>query len=159
LGSRNTVIFIGNSIFGDDGIGLVVGGILRRRLEELGFEVQIAERTGFVLLDCLDGWERAVVIDSVCTGRNPAGEVLSFSAEDFSSVKSAAPHFSGVPEAMQLMKGLKMDLPKVSIVGINVNDPYTLSDDISGDLKLMKDAISREVFARIMALAGGEVNA
>ena len=159
MGPRNTVIFIGNSIFGDDRIGLIVGGILSRRLEELGFEVQIAERTGFALLDCLDGFERAVVVDSVCTGRNPAGEVLSLSAEDFSSVRSAAPHFSGVPEVMQLMKGLKMDLPTVSIVGINVNDPYTLSDDISDDLKPMQDAISREVFARIMALAGEKVSA
>jgi hydrogenase maturation protease len=153
------VIFIGNSIFGDDSIGLVVGGILRRRLEELGFGVQIIERTGFALLDCLDGCDTAVVVDSVCTERNLVGEVLSLSAEDFRSVKSAAPHFSGVPETMQLMRELRMNLPKVSIVGISVKDPYTLSDNISDDLKQVTDAISREVFARILASAGAGVNA
>ncbi len=156
---RNTAIFIGNSIFGDDRIGLVVGEILRTRLEELGFDVQIIERTGFALLDSLSGYDRAVVIDSVCTRKNPAGDVLLFSADDFRFVKTGAPHVSGLPEAMQLMKGLRMDLPQVSIVGINVSDPYTLSDDISEDLREMQDAISREVLARILASSGGSVNA
>lgn len=155
MGSRNTVIFLGNSIFGDDRIGLIVGGILREKLEGLGFDVQIVERTGFALLDCLTGYDSAVVVDSVCTGKNSVGEVLPFAAKDFKLVTTGAPHLSGIPEAVQLMKGLRIDLPDVSILGINVSDPYTLSEDVSEDLKRMQDTISNEILSKILALPEG----
>lgn len=98
--SRKVAVFVRNSIFGDDRIGLVVGETQRSRLEELGFDVHVLERIGFALLDCLEGYDRAFVVDSICTEGSPVGGVLSFSVEDFRSVKSAASHFSGVPEAV-----------------------------------------------------------
>ena len=159
MGVKNAAIFIGNSIFGDDRIGLIVGSILREKLEELDFDVHVIESTGFTLLDYLEGYERAVIVDSVCSERNPVGQVLSLSLEAFSSVKSGAPHFSGVPEAVELMRGLGSGLPHVFIVGINVRDPYHLSDEISDELKCTVGAISKEVYVRIRDLARTEIAA
>lgn len=146
-------VFIGNSIFGDDQIGLIIGNIPQYRLEKLDFDVQIIERTGFALLDCLEGYESAVVVDSVCTGRSPVGEILSFLDNDFRSAKPAAPRFSIAPEAVQLMRELNIDVPNLSIEGINVRDPSRLSDEISDDLKRTTDIISRGVYDMILALA------
>lgn len=149
--SRMAAIFIGNSIFGDDRIGLVVGDMLKERLEELGLDVHIVERTGLALLDCLEGYGSAVIVDSICTGRNRVGEVLSLSIGDFGSVQVAVPHFSGLPEAVQLMAELKMKVPTISILGINVRDPYTLSEDMSEELKGLTGTIAAGVYERISA--------
>jgi hydrogenase maturation protease len=157
LGARNAAIFIGNSIFGDDQIGLIVGQTLRKRLEGAGFDVYVLERTGLALLDCLEGYEKAFVVDSFSSKRIPIGQVLTFSVEDFKLVKSAAPHFSGVPEAVQLMKELRMAVPNLSVIGINVSDPNTFADHISEELKPLAGTISEEVLRDIVVQPTGGV--
>lgn len=151
---KRAAIFIGNSIFGDDRIGLLVGENLRARLEADGFDVQVIERTGFALLDCLEGYDSAVVVDSICNGKSPVGEVACYSVEGFGSVKPITPHYSGVPEAVKLMQDLEMSVPDLSVIGINVRNPYALSDAIADDLSSMRERISAEVYARIMAPDG-----
>jgi hydrogenase maturation protease len=148
---RRTVVFMGNSIFGDDQIGLVVGRMLRKRLAGLGFDVQIVERTGYALLDCLEGYNSAVVVDSVSTGAHPVGAVLSYKPEYFTLPSIGVPHLAGVPEAAQLLKELNMGAPNLAIIGINVEDPYALSESLSDSLERAKDCISQEVYARIVA--------
>jgi hydrogenase maturation protease len=159
LASRSAAVFIGNSIFGDDQIGLVVGQRLRERLEGAGFDVFVIERTGFALLDCLEGYDRAFVVDSFSAEGRPPGQVVTFSVEDFESAKSAAPHFSGVPEAVRLMKELGMAVPKLKVIGINVKDPYTLSDHLSEDLQRSAWAIAEQVYGWVVPQLKEEVQA
>jgi hydrogenase maturation protease len=156
LGPRKTAVFMGNSIFGDDRIGLLVGEALRPRLESKSFDVHVMERTGFALLDCLEGYDSAVVVDSISSQTSPVGKVKSFTVEDFSCVKPVTPHYSGVPEALRLMKDLGMEVPDVSIIGINVRDPYTLSSDIDPDLDSRRDLICSEVYEGITGDHGRE---
>ena len=145
-------VFIGNSIFGDDQVGLLIGQALQSRLEALGFDVYVLERTGFALLDCLEGYEGAAIVDSFCAPGRPEGEVRHFSVDDFRTVKSAAPHYSGVPEAVGLMRELGMKVADVSVIGINVRDPYTLRDRPSDSLSLLIDELSEKVFGSICIL-------
>jgi len=156
MGQRKTAVFIGNSIFGDDAIGLVVGEALRPKLEGDGFDVQVLERTGFALLDCLEGYDSAFVVDSFCNRTMSIGSVAPFSVEDFGAVKPVAPHYSGVPEAVRLMKELGMKVPDLSIIGINVGNPYALSSAIDRRLDALKGAISAKVYERIADHGGGE---
>jgi hydrogenase maturation protease len=158
LEHRKAAVFIGNSIFGDDRIGLMVGTALRRRLQGAGFDVHILERTGFALLDCLEGYESAFVVDSFPADGRPEGQVVTFSVDDFGSVKSAAPHFAGVPEALRLMRELGMDVPRVSIIGIGVADPYNLGDDISANLHRMIRKITDDVYENVVPHASDEVS-
>jgi hydrogenase maturation protease len=152
--SGRAAVFIGNSIFGDDKIGLLIGEALSPELVRSGVDVRIMERTGFALLDCLEGYGRAVVVDSFCDGESPVGMVASFSVDDFSAVKPATPHFSGVPEAAKLMRDLGLEVPDISIIGINVRNPYSLSTDVDTELDAMKDAIATEVYSIILAHLG-----
>lgn len=159
MGSRDAAIFIGNSIFGDDQIGLEVGRILAGRLERDGFDVHVVEGTGLALLDCLEGHERAFIVDSYCDKTEPVGLVRTFSLERFRLVKPAAPHFSGVPEAVQLLKDLGFNPPEIVIIGINVGDPYTFADCLSSGLRRMTARISEEVHELILVRPGAKVAA
>jgi hydrogenase maturation protease len=158
LEHQKSAIFIGNSIFGDDRIGLMVGNALRRRLERAGFDVHILESTGLELLDCLEGYERAFVVDSFPAEVRPEGQVVTFSLDDFRKARSAAPHLAGVPEAARLMKELGMTVPQVSVIGISVADPYSLGDDISANLHQMIGRITDEVYESIVPHVRAEVN-
>ncbi len=153
--SRRVAVFIGNSIFGDDRIGLLVGETLRPSLEREGFDVHVMERTGFALLDCLEGYDRAFVVDSFSDGSIPVGLVRSFSPAHFAVAKPGGPHYAGVPEALRLMRDLRMPTPKVSILGINVRNPYALSTEIDRKLGSMLDAISAGVYSRIASADRG----
>lgn len=146
---RKAAVFIGNSIFGDDRIGILTGERLKQRLEGGGYDVHVIERTGLALLDCLEGHDNAMVVDSICDGRLPVGSVSSYSVKDFELVKPVAPHFSGVPEAVKLMQDLGMSVPEVSVIGINVRNPYDLSFDLADDLESLRDEISEEVYEMI----------
>ena len=105
-------------------------------------------------MDYIEGYDRAFLIDSVCSKGKPPGSVLSLSLEDFGAAKSRAPHFSGVVEAMALMKELRMKLPDLCIIGVNVEDTYAFREGLSAGLGRLTDAISRDVYARIVARLG-----
>lgn len=145
-------IFIGNSIFGDDAIGLTVGELLRVRLQQLGFDVRILERTGFALLDNLDGQKSTVIVDSHCTSHLPVGNVRICSLHEFKLIKQSTPHYAGIPETLELMENLQIDLPKVWIVGINVQDPYSLSERLSDELQIKVDTIADQVYEKIVEI-------
>ena len=152
--ARRAAIFMGNGIFGDDRIGLLVGEALRERLQKRRFDVQVVERTGFALLDLLEGYESAVVVDSYGSNSTPVGSVKTFSVGDFGLVKPATPHYSGVPEALRLMGELRMAVPRVAIIGISVRNPYALSDSIDPELDSRKEAICSEVYDGILSQGG-----
>ena len=152
-------IFIGNPIFGDDGIGIVLGQALEGRLRDAGYDVFVLERTGFTLLDYLEGYEEAVVVDSFCDEAGLPGQVVRFTIDKFRSVKSMAPHFSGIPEAVTLMRAIGMKVPRVTVVGVSVRDPYSLADHLSSDLAALEGSISERVLSEILGQCEAEVSA
>jgi hydrogenase maturation protease len=143
--AERAAIFIGNSIFGDDKIGLEVGNSIGDRLEREGFDVYVLEGTGLSLIDCLEGHKSAAIVDSYPIAGEPEGKVRVFSVEDFGRVRPSAPHFAGIPEAVQLMRDLGFETPKISVVGIGVKDPYTFSDSLTDGVRGMLSAVSEQV--------------
>jgi Ni,Fe-hydrogenase maturation factor len=67
---KKLVLFLGSSILGDDRVGLVVGEMLKKRLESAGYEVEILEKSGFSLIDYLENREEVVIVGSVKTGKH-----------------------------------------------------------------------------------------
>ncbi len=148
---KYTAIFLGNSILSDDKVGLIVGEMLRERLIPYGIDVYIVERSGLALLDYLSGYEKAVIVDSVKTNKYPIGSVIIFSPEEFKRVKPMAPHFLGVADVINFMKSLRLDEPKkVIIIGIEVKDPYIISENLSEDLEKHLGKIIEEIYNKIL---------
>jgi hydrogenase maturation protease len=148
---KYTAIFLGNSILGDDRVGLVVGEMLRERLIPHGIDVHIVERSGLALLDYLSGYEKAVIVDSIKTNKHPIGSVSIFSPEEFKQIKPMAPHFLGVVDVVNFIKSLKLDEPKkVIIIGIEVKDPYIISENLSEDLEKHLSKITEEIYNKIL---------
>jgi len=141
------ILFIGSSVFRDDRMGLIVGERLKDKLIKLGCNVEVLEESGLKIIDILSGWEKVIVIDSVKTGRHRVGDVFKIDLNEFDSVKSVSPHYTGLPEALELLRDLDLAPPKdVQIIGIEVYDPYTIDTKLSNGLAGKVDDIANAVY-------------
>ena len=148
---RPLALFLGNPIFSDDRIGLAVGEILKEKLREKGYDAELSERGGLEVIDYLEGRDSAVIVDAVKTGKAAPGDVLELSIEELKVYAPRSPHYAGVPEAVDLMLQLGLNPPrKLKVIGIEVEDPYTLSEKMSEELERRLEKIAEEVYAKIV---------
>ncbi len=128
---KTLVLGLGNELLGDDAVGLAAVRALRAEpaAGANGDEVEIVETalSGLALLDLMIGFDRALIIDSVCTGRRPPGTVCELAPADLDAVVAPSPHFSGLPELLALARRLEVPFPTaIRILTVETADPYTL---------------------------------
>ncbi|MCS7144658.1 MAG: hydrogenase maturation protease [Archaeoglobaceae archaeon] len=139
------ILFLGNPIYSDDRIGLILGERLKDRLEADGFEVKILERSGYTLIDHIAGHEFVFIVDSIL---GEVGElILIENLENLKTLFPRSPHYSGIAEAIELMKTLNLSPPeKLVVIGVGVKDPFTVSDKMSPELEEEVDSITEKLY-------------
>ena len=113
---RTVVVGCGNPDRGDDGAGILVA----RRLRELGLET--VENRGDLagILDCWDGAEQAIIVDTVVSGLEP-GRISVWDASSTplpAATFRCSTHAFGVTNAIELGRLLDRLPPRVWIYGI-----------------------------------------
>lgn len=145
------VIFLGNRILSDDRIGLEVGELLKDKLHSNGFDVEILEAGGLVLLDYIEGRDFVTIVDSVKIEGTSLGDVKELSLEEFEEASPSSPHYIGLPEALSIARKLGLSLPKrIILIGIAVKDLYTFSENVSDALKERLKEIAEKVYEKII---------
>lgn len=120
---RILVIGMGNDIMGDDAAGLAAA----RRLEEKlnpggGIDFCLISSAGFVLMDIMEGYEKVLVLDSMLSDGGSTGSIRELENTELMGKYSGSPHYTGLPEIIELAKRLAMDFPdelKALVIGIN----------------------------------------
>lgn len=147
------VLFLGNYLLSDDRVGLEVGERLKERLIQEGYDVELVEKSGLALLDHLEGRSEVIIVDSIKSGQHSVGTVVTPSIEEFERLSVFSPHYAGVPEALQILKALGMDQGcKVHIIAVEVEDPYSVGDQLSKRLRDRLDQIVKNVHRLISCL-------
>lgn len=125
------VLAMGNDIVADDGAGLAVARELKK--EGLpGADVVETGEAGLALVELLEGYQNAVLVDSIKTGHSPPGTVLEFTENEFKKVVAPSPHYAGLPEVLELAGRLKLDFPKrFRIFALEVENPYEIREGLS----------------------------
>jgi len=141
------ILFLGNSIYAEDRIGLLVGEILKERLETGDLQVEILERIGYSLIEYIAGKDSVIIVDSII---GEYGEVkLIEDLKSFAAFSPKSPHYAGLPEAIELMKALNLSIPeRILVLGIGIRDPYAIGD-IPPELSAMLEEIAENVYAII----------
>ncbi len=103
------ILCLGNDLLGDDGIGLEAAELLS---DALGDQVEIksAGQSGLYLLEFLEGFDDAIIVDSV-PGDQP-GNVRELSSEELQPVPVPSAHFVGLPEAISAARGAGLRVPQ-----------------------------------------------
>ena len=144
--TKPLILFLGNSILADDRIGLIIGEMLKERLESEGKDVEIIEKIGYSLLDYVEGRESVIIVDSVITGRHRIGEIVTLAPDDLQRFSPSSSHYAGIPELLNLMKQLDLAPPlDFRVIGIEVEDPYAVSTKISRKLETEVNHIAEAI--------------
>lgn len=130
---RNTILVLGlgNDILGDDALGLVATRIIRDEFNGEFDTVEMAS-SGLDLLEVMEGYERALLLDSVITRKCPPGTILELSKEDFSEYCAVSPHYASLSDIFELAKRLEVKFPsEIRILAMEIEYPSTLIEGLS----------------------------
>ncbi len=138
LDLKTLVLGLGNPILRDDAVGLRVAQALRPMLADApGIEVDENTWGGLRLMERLVGYDRVIVVDAMCTGA-PAGTVRLLSPDDVPTRRSASPHDTSLPVALELGRRVGLSVPAsadITLVGIEALDVVNFGEDLSPEVE------------------------
>jgi hydrogenase maturation protease len=147
--SRGTLLlYLGNPITGDDGIGLAVGARLAGELAASGTAVTAREFSGspLDLLGAVEGYDRLILLDAVATGA-PVGTVRLFDERALMTRRGDTyPHGLNLPESLALGRRLQAELPhRIHLIGVEIRPALEFASGFSPELADRLPAILAEV--------------
>ena len=148
---KTLIVGLGNPILGDDGIGWRVAEELRRQLLPPGVEIDQLASGGISLMERLVGYDAAIVVDAMRTGRYPLGSVHSFRLEQLENSFAGhlgSPHETNLATALDLGRDLGAELPKsVMVVAVEAEQVYDFSEQLSPVVEAAVDPAIQVVLA------------
>jgi hydrogenase maturation protease len=105
---RTLILGIGNSILGDDGVGIRVARQLDRLVKDKNIDVVEANADGLNLLDFILGYDRLIVIDAIVTEDGGVGEIYRLKPEQIYQPSGSAisPHHFNLATTLEIGKRL-----------------------------------------------------
>lgn len=145
--NKTVIIGLGNDILGDDAFGLEVARRLRGTAAGRKAEIVECSASGFRILDYLDGYDRAIIIDSYLSEERRFGEIIELDiTDDEGPLPYSGSHFYSFPQALAAGRKMGMRLPVRIKAYCAVIHDYTFSDKgISPELETAAGEICKRV--------------
>ncbi len=152
------VIGLGTPLLGDDGVGWKVVEALQAQLAQSGIETDLLAGGGLSLMERLVGYGKAIIVDSIYTGRQPKGAVSVFPLEALENPfagHTASAHETNLLTALAMGRSLGASLPEtVMIVAIESPDIYDFDDQLSPPVAAAVAPARDAVLQLIQQMAG-----
>ncbi len=141
------ILGLGNDLIGDDGVGLLAVEGLRDRLGP-DAQVRTSAQSGLYLLEHLQGFDDAIVVDSVL-GEHP-GRVRELATGELRPTTVPSAHYAGLPEVLAVARGAGMRMPeRLKVIAVEIDGAQTIG---AGPSPAVLAAIP-EVLGRVVATA------
>ena len=134
--TRILVLGVGNPLLSDDRVGLRVAELLQARPprppDGTDIVVDTGLQGGLEFTEKLSGYERAIVVDSIKTGRHQVGEIVRLSPEDLQeTTRLLTSHGVGLLTAVEFGRAAGLRMPdEITVFGIEVADNLTVSEQM-----------------------------
>ncbi|MCC6125451.1 MAG: hydrogenase maturation protease [Pirellulales bacterium] len=154
---KTLLLGLGNPIVTDDSVGLKVAAVLKERLAGRT-DVEVSEDYwgGLRLMERLAGYDRAIVIDAICTG-SPPGTLHRLTPDDIGTQRSASAHDVNLATALEFGRTAGVSLPansRIILVGIEAENVLDFGEHCT---PAVDAAIPRAVEMVLDALKGLEI--
>jgi hydrogenase maturation protease len=128
---KTLVIGLGNPLVSDDSVGLRIAQHLKTRLAQRP-DVDVTEDYwgGLRLMERMIGYERAIVVDAICSGAAP-GTIHHLATGMLDTQRSASAHDVNLPTALAFGRQAGVSLPadeNIRLVGIEAQDVVNFSE-------------------------------
>lgn len=153
-GPRTLVLGLGNELAGDDAVGLLVARALLVELDGVADVVE-SSASGLALIEILAGYDRAVIVDAILTGRAPPGTITEMGMADVGRVVAPSTHQAGLPELAAVASRLGLGFPsETAVFAVEVVDPYTLGVGLSEPVAAALEELIGRVRERVRRWVG-----
>ena len=141
------VVGLGNPILGDDGAGWriaeQVAAILpppaepgnTMHIEQPSVQVECLGLGGLSLMEHLIGFDRAILVDTILTGNQPIGTVISFLLDelpDLAASHLSSPHDTTLQNALRVGRAMGARLPdEITVVAVEAECVYDFSEALT----------------------------
>lgn len=137
------ILGLGNDLLGDDGVGLLAARALQE-CEDSDVAVRTSAQSGLYLLEHLQGFEDAIVMDSVA-GDHP-GDVRELRGAEVEDVQVPSAHYVGLPEALALARAAGLSVPRrLRIFGVEIDVAQRIGAEPSTPVVSAVPRLLREV--------------
>jgi hydrogenase maturation protease len=156
---RTLVLGLGNELAADDAVGLLVARAVRAQVAD-AVDVVESSASGMALIEIFAGYDRAIVVDSIRTGRNPPGTISELGLDQIGRVVAPSLHQAGLPEMAAVAERLGLGFPsEIRVLAVEVMDPYTLGGAVSTAVAAAVDELARRVCHRVQRWASEQARA
>lgn len=146
---RIMVLGLGNDLLADDAVGILAVETLRLQVDHR-VHVATSSMHGLALLDLFLGYDCAILVDAIQTGKVPAGTILELTDSDLAPVGVPSPHYAGLPEMLRLAERLELDFPKhLTIFAVEATDVQTIGGPIAEAVRDAIPELCRRVVGRL----------
>jgi hydrogenase maturation protease len=126
------VLGLGNPLLADDGVGPWIARAVSSRLgPQATVEVDEAPGGGLRLMERLAGYDVAVLVDAICTGEHPAGQILQISPSDLETRHSGSSHDATLQAVLRLADVVGYGMPEIRIVAVEATDVLVFRETCS----------------------------
>jgi hydrogenase maturation protease len=142
------VLGIGNTLLGDDGVGIYVARKMREACDQKG-QIEVAETDvgGIAILDLLMGHTKVVIIDAIITKKRRPGTIYKLSLEDLGDiVEPYMLHAIDLRSAIELGKMLGYHIPEdITIYAVEIKDNTIFTEGLSHDIEAVVPSVIRQI--------------
>jgi len=143
---RTLILGIGNSILGDDGIGVCVAQELNARIKDENVDVRDVSVDGLNLLEIIVGYDKLVVVDAIMTEEGEVGEIYRLKPERIGDPSRSAmsPHHFNLATTLEIGKKLfPSEMPEeVVVYAVKAEDVTRVTEKMT---KKMREAMPQVV--------------
>jgi len=140
------VLGIGNSILGDDGIGVIVAQELDAKIRDDNVDVLDVNVDGLNLLEIIVGYDKLVVIDAIMTEEGDVGDIYRLKPERIGNPSRSAisPHHFNLTTTLEIGKKLfPNEMPEeVVVYAVKAKDVTSVTEKMT---KKMREAVPEVV--------------
>jgi len=151
---KDIILGLGNPILKDDGIGIYVAARLKAERPDLN--VREVSASGIDLIEQILDFRKAIIIDSIITGKQPLGYVQVFQSEDFKKETPSHIHSIDLISALEIAKQYDLKIPEETFfLGIEVKDNASFEERFSLEIDALKDVIYYQVKDKVLKILEG----
>lgn len=132
---KTLILGIGNSILGDDGIGVCAAQELATKISDENTTVMDVGVDGLNLLEIIRGYDRLIVIDSIVTENGEVGEIYRLKPEQIyhPSGFSVSPHHFNLATTLEIGKRLMPgEIPEeVTVFAVDTEEATEVTEEMT----------------------------
>jgi hydrogenase maturation protease len=143
------VLGIGNTLLGDDGVGIYIARRLKETLRRRE-AIDIKEATaigGISVLDFIAGYSTVSIVDAIITKKGKPGDLYKLALEDLGTViEPYMLHSFDIRSAIELGRQLGYQVPEaITLYAVEIEDNTFFKEGLSAEIEAAIPAVMQQI--------------